>query len=118
MSTPTDADTGGPRPRKSSSASAPSPPCDAITRNALRYTVSAREYAALHKYILSRNRVLRRSTPSPAAVEKALHPKDASPSGEYNAKAVRHALRVFAVTWTGMKGYEFVLKKMSKKECV
>ncbi len=116
MTTPTDA--GGPRPRKSSSAAVAAPPCDAITRNALRYTVSAREYAALHKYILSRNRVLRRATPSPASVDKALHPKDASPSGDYNAKAVRHALRVFAVTWMGMKGYDFVLSKMSKKEYV
>lgn len=87
---------------------------DPVMRNALRYTVSAREYAALHKYILSRSRTLRRNAPTPAAVEKSLAPTDASASSDYNAKAVRHALRVFVTTWAGMKGYEFVSKKISK----
>ncbi|KJZ71662.1 hypothetical protein HIM_08974 [Hirsutella minnesotensis 3608] len=69
---------------------------DPVLRNTLRYTISAREYAVLHKYILSRSRVLRRSAPGPATVDKAL----ARPGGDdYNARAVRHALRVFAATW-------------------
>ena len=83
-------------------------------RNALRYTVSPREYAALHKYIIARSKTLRRNAPTPAAVEKALAPTPASAASDYNAKAVRHALRVFVTSWVGMKGYEFVSKKLSK----
>ncbi|EGU84639.1 hypothetical protein FOXB_04827 [Fusarium oxysporum f. sp. conglutinans Fo5176] len=75
---------------------------DPVLRNTLRYTISAHEYAALHKYILSRSRVLRRATPTPNRVEKALQP----PKGgdDYNARTVRHALRVFVMTFLGMKG--------------
>lgn len=89
---------------------------DPVLRNALRYTVSAREYAALHKYILSRSRALRRAAPSPASVEKALQPKKGR--DDYNARAVRHALRVFSLTWLGMKGWEAVERRMKNKEYV
>lgn len=87
---------------------------DHIIRNTLRYTVSAREYAALHKYVLSRSRVLRRATPSPASVDKALQPKKGP--DDFNAKAVRHALRVFSITWLGMKGWEAIERRLSSKE--
>lgn len=96
-----------PTPRASATA-------DPILRNTLRYTVSAREYAALHKYILSRSRALRRAAPTPASVDKALRPKKGG--DDYNARAVRHALRVFAVTWLGMKGWEAVARRMKNKE--
>jgi len=104
---------------------------DPILRNTLRYTVSAREYAALHKYIISRSRALRRAAPTPAAVDKALNPpvkqttggkdeKKAAPTrrrgDDFNARTVRHALRVFAATWIGMKGWEAIAKKMGKQE--
>ncbi|KAM0556979.1 hypothetical protein ACHAPJ_005658 [Fusarium lateritium] len=87
---------------------------DPVLRNTLRYTISAHEYASLHKYILSRSRVLRRSTPTPNRVEKALQP----PKGgdDYNARTVRHALRVFVMTFLGMKGWDAVAKRMSKDE--
>lgn len=105
-------------PSSSSSSAAPSskttPTTDPVLRNALRYTVSAEEYAALHKYILSRSRTLRRAAPSPASVDKALRPKKGK--DDYNAKAVRHALRVFAVTWLGMKGWEVVERRVKNKE--
>lgn len=106
---------------------------DPILRNTLRYTVSAREYAALHKYIISRSRALRRAAPTPAAVDKALNPpvkqttggkdeKKAAPTrrrgDDFNARTVRHALRVFAATWIGMKGWEAIAKKMGKQEYV
>ncbi|KAJ6779908.1 hypothetical protein PWT90_07823 [Aphanocladium album] len=109
MSSPEGAGAG--RPRRASSAANT---VDPVMRNALRYTVSPREYAALHKYIISRSKTLRRNAPTPAAVEQALTPTKTSASSDYNAKAVRHALRVFAATWVGMKGYEFVAKKLSK----
>lgn len=101
---------GGRRPSTSKAAN------DPILRNTLRYTVSASEYAALHKYILSRSRALRRATPSPANVEKALQPKKGR--DDYNARAVRHALRVFSLTWLGMKGWEAVERRMRNKEYV
>lgn len=83
-------------------------------RNALRYTMSAREYASLHKYILSRSRVLRRATPSPSQIEKAMQPSKGK--DDYNAKTVRHALRVFVTTYLGMKGWDIIAKRMSDKE--
>ncbi|KAM5346384.1 hypothetical protein ACJ41O_009389 [Fusarium nematophilum] len=102
-------DAFGSRSSRSSSATA-----DPVLRNTLRYTISAHEYAALHKYILSRSRVLRRATPTPGRVEKAFQP----PKGadDYNARTVRHALRVFVTTYLGMKGWDVVAKRMSKKE--
>lgn len=93
--------------------------CDPIMRNALRYTISAREYATLHKYIISRSKTLRKATPSPAAVEKALQPKDNSAGADdYNVKTIRHALRVFVTTWVGMKGWDVVLRRMGSPEYV
>ncbi|CAM1502442.1 Fc.00g044260.m01.CDS01 [Cosmosporella sp. VM-42] len=87
---------------------------DPVLRNALRYTISAREYASLHKYVLSRSRVLRRTTPSPSNVDKALQPEKGK--DDYNARAVRHALRVFVTTWLGMKGWDAVAKRMGDKD--
>ena len=104
----TDASDGGRRPPTSKAAN------DPILRNALRYTVSAHEYAALHRYILSRSKALRRATPSPASVEKALQPKKGR--DDYMARNVRHALRVFSITWLGMKGWEAIERRMSSKE--
>ena len=108
-----------PNPSGDSSSSRPRPPSaktatDPVLRNALRYTISAREYASLHKYVLSRSRVLRRATPSVSSVEKALQPEKGR--DDYNARAVRHALRVFVTTWLGMKGWDAISKRMGDKE--
>ncbi|KAF4504593.1 hypothetical protein G6O67_008026 [Ophiocordyceps sinensis] len=98
-----------PPPRSSAAATV-----DPVLRNTLRYTISAREYAVLHKYILSRSRVLRRNAPGPAAVDKALAP--ARGGDDDNAKAVRHALRVFTATWLGAKGWDVVARRVGGKE--
>ena len=37
---------------------------DPILRNALRYTISAREYSLLHKYVISRSRALKKRAPT------------------------------------------------------
>ncbi|KAL7820661.1 hypothetical protein V8C26DRAFT_419416 [Trichoderma gracile] len=87
---------------------------DPILRNALRYTISPREYAALHKYILSKSRALRRAAPSPSSVDKALQPRKGR--DDYNAKAVRHALRVFTATWIGMKAWDVIMRRLGNKE--
>lgn len=117
---PGDAPVSEPRPQlnpsssSSSSSSSPKGYTDPVLRNALRYTVSAQEYAALHKYILSRSKALRRAAPSPTSVDKALRPKKGR--DDYNAKTIRHALRMFAATFVGMKGWEAVSKRFSDKE--
>ncbi|KAK8116534.1 uncharacterized protein PG998_004815 [Apiospora kogelbergensis] len=58
------------RPRAASKASQSKSLADPVLRNAIRYTMSPREYESLHKYVLSRSRVLRRRAPSVMAVEK------------------------------------------------
>lgn len=104
---------------------------DPVLRNAIRYTMSPREYESLHKYVLSRSRVLRRRAPSVQAVEKyveggsddAARPKgkgqgkDASAGSggrgdSYNARAVRHALRIFVATNLGMKAYDMIMARI------
>lgn len=89
-------------------------PVDAVLRNTLRYTISAREYATLHKYIISRSRTLRRAAPTPASVDKALQPQRKG-GDDYNAAAVRHALRVFVATMVGMKGWEAISRRMDPR---
>ncbi len=99
-----------------------------MLQNALRYTISAKEYATLHKYVLSRSRVLKRAAPSVAAVERIVDgppPKDGkgreSPSGKggrdnYNVRAVRDALRVFMGTAAAMKAYDVLMKKLKGQQ--
>ncbi|KAK7964507.1 hypothetical protein PG988_011481 [Apiospora saccharicola] len=122
------------RPRATSKASSQFKSlADPVLRNAIRYTMSPREYESLHKYVLSRSRVLRRRAPSVLAVEKYAESgnddavakpkgkgkgKDASSVGgggrgdSYNARAVRHALRVFVATNLGMKAYDMVMSRI------
>ncbi|ROT42662.1 hypothetical protein SODALDRAFT_319286 [Sodiomyces alkalinus F11] len=111
---------------------------DPILRNALRYTISAREYAILHKYILSRPRVLRRAAPSVATVERIIEGSDgrgkkgqpaavdnAGGSGggngsgngdSYNTRAVRESLRVFLGTAGAMKTFEALASRVAGKK--
>ncbi|CAK7271443.1 hypothetical protein SEPCBS57363_004623 [Sporothrix epigloea] len=148
-----------PRPSASNANSSHSSPNEAILRNALRYTISAREYAALHKYILSRSKAVRRRAPTVEQVTRimngpsALPPSKASASSrqstssnlaprsvsksktkeklpelpdpntprailgadDFNARAVRHALRVFMASATGLKLYGAVQSKLFGK---
>jgi hypothetical protein len=132
---------------------------DPVLRNALRYTISAREYAALHKYVLSRSRILRRATPSVSTVERILdgdrdrkgkgkeeevvvrsstrlrgerdergemgessgsHEQGGRGQGvagqaganDFNARAVRHSVRVFLATGLAMKAWGLVNTKL------
>lgn len=116
---------------------------DPILRNTLRYTISAREYALLHRYILSRSRQLKKRIPTVETVSRIMNgPGDPASSkkqaaaaelsvrdvgstsagvgagagamvgaDDYNARAVRHSLRVFAATAAGMKLYALVAEK-------
>merc|ERR1711939_652730 len=87
---------------------------DPITRTALRYTISPREYELLHQYLISRapQRVQRR-TPKPVRYEKIT--KSTSESGDYNVAAVRAAFRVFAVSFALMLLFHRLLSRFFKR---
>lgn len=135
----------------SSGASADPPPraggvsakqtTDPVLRNTLRYTISAREYALLHRYILSRSRQLKKRVPTVETVNRIMNGPSVSSAkkaiaaemsvrdvgstsagvragagamvgaDDYNARAVRHSLRVFAATAAGMKLYALVAER-------
>ncbi|OTA99754.1 hypothetical protein M426DRAFT_16151 [Hypoxylon sp. CI-4A] len=128
------------RPR-ANSKSKPRSAADPILRNALRYTISAREYETLHRYILSRSRLLKKRAPSVNSVERYMDggnsntrrglvaDKDAggnrkenavnggaSRGDTYNARAIRDSLRVFIATGLGMRTYETVLARLKAQK--
>lgn len=80
---------------------------DPVTRNAIRYTVSAREYALLHRYLISRTPVLKDKSPKPETRE--IVPKEAD---DYNAATVRATVRLFVASYSGLKTWEFVTQHL------
>ncbi|KAF2852862.1 hypothetical protein T440DRAFT_466436 [Plenodomus tracheiphilus IPT5] len=93
-------------------ASQPSPPgqpqpVDPILRNALRYTISAKEYQLLHQYLLSRAPVVRRRTLNPKRYEAIVRGPD-----DYNVAAVRASLRLGLVTFAGLNAWELITTKL------
>lgn len=93
----------------SSSSSNNKRPIDPVLRNALRYTVSAKEYKVLHDYLLSRAPVVEKRAPKPQRFERIVEGKN-----DYNVAAVRASLRVFIVAYGGLKGWEFILNNLEK----
>ncbi|KAL9076115.1 MAG: hypothetical protein Q9161_001162 [Pseudevernia consocians] len=89
----------------------PSPPpspaqfkADPILRNALRYTLSAKEYKTLHQYLISRSPpAVRKRTLPPPKYAALVQTKD-----DYNGAAIRASLRVFIATQTSLKLWELV----------
>lgn len=130
----------------SSSTSSVKATADPILRNALRYTISAREYALLHRYVLSRSRLLKRRVPSVETVQRVYNPSrprasldgteekktaalagavrseeraalGAGPNGDdYNARAIRHSIRVFVATGAAMKLWEFLSSRLTARQ--
>jgi len=80
---------------------------DPVLRNALRYTVSAKEYELLHEYLLSRAPAIKRRAPRPARYEAIVESKN-----DFNVATVRLALRLFATTYIGFKGWEVASQKL------
>jgi len=80
---------------------------DPITRNALRYTVSAKEYELLHQYLASR---------APAVQKRALPPRkyEAIVESKHDASVstVRASLRVFAATYTALKAWDVISRRI------
>lgn len=111
---------------------------DPILRNALRYTISAREYATLHKYVISRSRALKKRAPSVDTVQRIMegnrgaskgakgkgkrrdgeeHKVAATPDpDDYNARAIRHSIRVFVATGALMKLWGVVSARLMGKK--
>lgn len=98
----------------SGSRGQPKRPIDPITRTALRYTISPREYELLHQYLISRapERVQKR-TPNPPRYEKIT--KSTSETSDYNVASFRAALRVFVAAYTGLKGWELVAHQLASR---
>jgi hypothetical protein len=82
-------------------------PIDPLTRNALRYSLSPREYQLLHKYLIARAPVVKKRVPQPAKYEKSV--KD---TNDYNAAAIRASLRVFGATFAGLKLWDLITVKV------
>ena len=108
----------------SSSNDGPKPPrdrisakstADPILRNALRYTISAKEYESLHKYIISRSKVLKRNAPTVAKVEKLV---ERPGHDDYNASAVRASLRVFLATGAALKAWGAISERFLGRDRV
>lgn len=89
----------------------PSPPpspakgkVDPVLRNALRYTISAKEYRTLHQYLITRSpQALRKRAVPPSHYASLVHTSD-----DYNSAAIRASLRVFIVTQSSLKLWELI----------
>jgi len=90
-----------------STASSNGQPIDPLTRNALRYSLSPREYRALHKYLISRAPVVRKRVPQPHKYEKSV-----TETNDFNAAAIRASLRVFGATLAGLKLWDVITVKV------
>jgi len=80
---------------------------DPVLRNTLRYTISAKEYELLHGYLLSRASAIRKRAPRPVRYEAIVESKN-----DFNVATVRLALRLFATTYIGFKGWEVASQKL------
>jgi hypothetical protein len=84
---------------------------DPVLRNAIRYTISPKEYKTLHEYLLKRSpRIVRNQAPSPSKYSAAIKDKD-----DFNAAAVRASLRVLLATQTGLKLWDIITAQIAKR---
>lgn len=98
----------------SSSSASSKRALDPVFRNALRYTVSAKEYEVLHRYLLSRAPApVKKHAPRPKKYEAMI--QNDSTGSEYNIASVRAALRVFVTVYAGFKGWEIVSNKFLRR---
>ncbi|KAL1301775.1 hypothetical protein AAFC00_005972 [Neodothiora populina] len=86
------------------------PHIDPILQNALRYTVSAREYRLLHEYLLSRTSATRKRTPQPRRYEAIVEHQSGS---DFNVTTVRLALRIFTAAYVGFQGWDYVMRRIT-----
>ncbi|KAJ9375798.1 hypothetical protein DTO063F5_9158 [Paecilomyces variotii] len=95
-------------PAEESASSASRPTANPIVRNALRVTLSAKEYKLLHEQLIKRSPSLVRSyLPTPSRFEEIVSSKE-----KYNEAAIRASVRVFLATGTGLKLVDLILQKI------
>lgn len=80
---------------------------DPVLRNALRYTVSARDYQHLHQYLISRSSTLRKRAPTVARFESIVRSEH-----DFNPAAVRASLRVFLASQAGLKLWDLISTRL------
>ncbi|KAK3070880.1 hypothetical protein LTR53_009678 [Teratosphaeriaceae sp. CCFEE 6253] len=104
----------GRQPSASSSSDFSKRRLDSITRTALRYSLSPREYELLHQYLITRapQRVQKRA-PDPERYEKIT--KSNTENAEFNVAAIRDSLRIFMAAYLGLKGWEVVSDKLASR---
>ena len=83
---------------------------DPVVRNALRYTLSAREYKLLHQHLISRAPAARQRAPPPRRYEAIVRASD-----DYNAAAVRASLRLGISTYAALKLWESISTRFLSK---
>ncbi|KAF2144847.1 uncharacterized protein K452DRAFT_356220 [Aplosporella prunicola CBS 121167] len=84
---------------------------DPVLRNALRYTLSTREYKLLHDHLIAHAPpAARQRAPPPRRYEAIVKSKD-----DYNAAAVRASLRLGLATYGGLKLWELVSTRLMHK---
>jgi hypothetical protein len=81
-----------------------------VIKNALRVSLSAREYKILHERLLRRSASAKRYLPAPSRYEAITHTKN-----KYNVAAVRASLRVFLALSCGLSLAELVSAKIKKE---
>ena len=87
------------------------PKINSIMRNSIRYTLSEREYKALHRRVLRRlPSSLKKSLPQPSAYASPLKDND-----DFNAATVRASARLFVAVQAALKLYSFVLDRISRR---
>ncbi|KAL8659656.1 MAG: hypothetical protein Q9202_007009 [Teloschistes flavicans] len=97
----------------------PSPPAspkasnvDPVLRNALRYTISAKEYKILHEYLVTRSpKALQKRTPTPAKVKSILATGD-----DHHAATIRASLRVLIASQTGLQIWDLITTQLWGKK--
>lgn len=95
----------------------PSPPSspaniDPILRNALRYTISAKEYKTLHQYLILRTPpAVRKRAPQPPAYSSIVQTND-----DFNTAAIRASLRVFVASQTGLKVWDLITTYVLRRD--
>ncbi|KAK2805827.1 hypothetical protein FQN51_008601 [Onygenales sp. PD_10] len=97
---------------ESASPSGPPKTIHPIIRNALRISLSASEYKALHEHLIKRlpPAVQNQAFP-PATFREIVKSQD-----RYNEAAIRASLRVLLATGTGMKVFEYITQKLAARK--
>ena len=75
-----------------------------VLRNALRYTISEKEYRVFHEYLITHSpKAVRRKALPPSKYKSVVRSND-----DFNASAIRASLRVFVASQAGLKAWDLI----------